>query len=203
MRLLTRRRAPRAIDAAQEAAWVERARAGEAEAFDQLVRLHFARIYSLLFRLVGNHEDAEDMAQDCFVKAQRSLGWYRGEASFGTWLYRIAVSLSRDHHRKRGRRMSLLEAPGELAEPAVRGGGPADETQRRELGLALREAIDALPHRLRAALVMRTQENLEYEEIARVLNITLHTARVHVMKARRRLERSMRAWIDDSDEVQS
>lgn len=194
MRLLTRHRASRALDPAREPEWIERAREGDTEAYGLLVRLHFARVYSLLFRLVGNHEDAEDMAQDCFVKAQRSLAWYRGDAAFGTWLYRIAVSLSRDHHRRRGRRGVPAEVPSELQ---AGGEGPADEVQRRELGLALRGAIDALPHRLRAALVMRTQEGLDYEEIASVLNITPHTARVHVMKARRRLERSMRAWIDD------
>ena len=196
MRVLNPSRPPLALDATREAAWVERARAGDQQAFDDLVRAHFARVYSLLFRLVGNHEDAEDLAQDCFIKAQRSLGLYRAQSRFSTWLYRIAVSLSRDHHRRRARRMGTLEAPAEVPEPRGRAGGPPEELQRRELALALRQGLSRLPHRLRAALVMRTQEGLAYEEIARVLDITPHTARVQVMKDRRRLERHMRPWIE-------
>lgn len=196
MRLLTRQRPPRALDAEREAAWLERARVGDQDAFDALVRAHFTRVYSLLFRLVGNHEDAEDLAQDVFVKAQRSLGWYRGEARFGTWLYRIAVSLSRDHFRRRGVRALSPAERDDVPEPPSREGAPSDELARRELVRALRDALDRLPHRLRAALVMRTQEGLEYDEIARVLDITPNTARVQVMKARRRLERAMRPWTD-------
>ncbi len=196
MHLLTRQRPTREQVAKREAHLIERARAGDAQAFDVLVRLHFARVYSLLFRLLGNHEDAEDIAQDCFVKAQRSLGWYRAEASFSTWLYRIAISLSRDHYRDLRRSVGALEVPTEVADPTQHGAGPQEAAARRELSRALQVSLDRLPHRLRAALVMRTHEALEYEEIARVLGITPQTARAHVMQARRLLERWLQPWTD-------
>ena len=189
-------------DAAEERALVERARAGDGAAFDQLVRAHFARVHSLLYRMVGNYEDAEDLAQECFVRSHGALSLYRGEGSFSTWLYRIALHLSRDHHRAAGRRAGALgfdvqEAAetAAVARAARTGRGPADDAARRELCAELQAAIGRLPHRLRAAFVLRTFETLEYDAIARVLRITPGTARVHVMKARRLLLRRLEPWI--------
>jgi RNA polymerase sigma-70 factor (ECF subfamily) len=177
-------------DDSAEAQLVELARAGDPDAFDSLAHHHFAGIYALLFRMIGNHEDAEDLAQECFLRAQNSLRWFRGQAAFSTWLYRIALHLSRDHFRRRARRPQPLAEK----EPRSSGQGPLEESARRELALGLRTCLDRLPHKLRAALVLRTQESLEYEEIAALLGISPQTARVHVMKARRQLERWMQPW---------
>lgn len=176
---------------------VAAARAGRSAAFDQLARRHFARVHALLFRLVGNHEDAEDLAQECFVKAHRSLGWYRSDCSFATWLYRIAVHLSRDHYRKRSRRGPIASIEDAQLAPPARGGGPRQRAQELEFQGVLRDALDALPHRLRTALVLRTLEGLEYDAIAEVLDIRPGTARVHVMKARRQLARLLRGWTEE------
>lgn len=178
-----------------EAAQILLAKQGDAQAFDALVRRHFARVYALLFRMIGNHEDAEDLAQECFIKAQRSLEFYRADASFATWLYRIALHLSRDHFRKRSRRpnsTSLLDGQA----PASSRSGPAEQSVAREMTAALRHAMDELPHKLRVALVLRTQEGLEYDEIATLLECNPQTARVHVMKARRRLAGWLESWKD-------
>ncbi len=182
--------------ATAEAELLDRAREGDLDAFDALVRLHFARVHALLFRMIGNHEDAEDLAQECFVKAQRSLAWYRGDAAFSTWLYRIALSLSRDHFRSKGRGAASQPLEDENVAAPERGRTPEDEAAQRELLGGLRRGLARLPHRLRAALVMRTQEGMEYQEIAQILGITQGTARVHVMKARRLLERWMKPWIE-------
>lgn len=185
-------------DVARQRELVELARGGDLDAFDSLVRLHFARIYALLFRMIGNHEDAEDLAQETFLRAQSSLKWFRGEARLSTWLCRIALHLSRDHFRKRSRsQRSLSElgtAEGEGFEPVSAGQGPAAESARRELSRGLRACLERLPHKLRAAIVLRTQEGLEYDEIAEILAVSPQTARVHVMKARRRLERWLEPW---------
>lgn len=174
---------PPQFSRADEERDLSRAREGDLEAFDRLVRLHLPRIHSLLLRMIGNHQDAEDLAQDTFVRAQRSLASFRGSSGLGTWLYRIAVHLSHDHLRRRGPRPAAL--PTEQNEPASPAETPHERAERRELEAHLEEALAALPHRQRAALVLRTQEGLAYDAIAEVLECSPQTARVHVMKARR------------------
>jgi len=186
-------------DAEDEAQALALARSGDLDAFDRLVRLHFPRVYALLFRMIGNHEDAEDLAQDCFLKAQRSLQHFRGESSFGTWLFRIAVHRSRDHFRGRSRGLQPVPLPVEEREPASPRETPVGASVQRELQAGLRAALERLPHKHRVALVLRTQEGLDYDDIAAVLECTPQTARVHVMKARRRLERWLRPYTSGDD----
>ncbi|MFT7668966.1 MAG: RNA polymerase sigma-70 factor (ECF subfamily) [Planctomycetota bacterium] len=182
-----------ACDPDTEARQIALARSGDLEAFDCLVRRHFARIYALLFRMIGNHEDAEDLAQECFIKAHKSLDRFQGKAAFSTWLYRIALHLSRDQYRRRqsAPQIALGFEGSELVSKAQ---GPQEQTSRKELMDGMRNSLERLPHRLRAALILRTQEGMEYEEIASVLGIGVQTARVHVMKARRQLEQWLREW---------
>lgn len=178
---------------------VERARAGDRDAFDELVREHFALVYAMLHRHVGNHEDAEDLAQECFVRAWRSLALYRTDGSFQGWLARIAVHLARDHHRGVSRRPRLASAPPELESFApARDPGPGETLGQRELGFRLAEALRELPHRLRAALVLRVLEERDYEEVGTALGVTRATARTHVMQARKRLLRWLGPWLEDS-----
>jgi len=178
---------------ALEAQLVRRAKGGDRESFEQLVRAHFAQVYRVVFRMVGSHEDAEDLAQDCFVRAWRGLAWYREESALATWLCRIAVHLAQDHLRARSRRSRAVELAPEL-DAAVRS-SPAEDLERREVVQNLRSALDRLPARMRASLVLRVFEGLEYPEVARSVGVTPATARTHVMKARRLLLRWMAPWL--------
>lgn len=182
-------------DASSEARLLERAIGGERAAFDSLVRLHFSEVYRVVHRLVGNHEDAEDLAQDSFVKAYRSLRFYRGEGSFAAWLGRIAVHLARDHHRKRGRRGPVLpiDLMGEELKAAAP--GPSTEVSRRELVRRVGEAVEDLPYNLRTAIVLRVLEGRDYEDVARATGMKPGTVRTQVMKARKRLMRTLGPWI--------
>ena len=185
----------RAGDARAEGRLVERARRGDRAAFDSLVRLHFQEVYGLVHRLVGNHEDAEDLTQDCFVKAHASLRFFRREGSFAAWLARIAVHLARDHQRGRARRgpsVPLDLAPGE---PAAQEPGPGAELTRRELTRVVGEAVSALPPNLRAALVLRVLEGRDYDEVAAATGMRPGTVRTQVMRARKRLMRALRPWL--------
>jgi RNA polymerase sigma-70 factor (ECF subfamily) len=185
----------RASRSDEEAAWIDAARAGDRAAFDQLVRLHFARIYGLLFRMLGNHEDAEDLAQDCFVRAFGAIRFYRGESAFSTWLFRIALHLARDHGRRR-QRAHLVGLEPLSAEPAGSAARePSQELSRRETVAALSQAIKSLPHNLRAAVVLRLLEGMQYDEIARATGMRPGTVRTQVMKARRILLRVMAPWM--------
>lgn len=195
MVLMRRPMAPSPQEARREADWIRRAKEGNREAFDQLVRAHFARVYSLLFRLVGNHEDAEDLAQECFVRAWKALSWYRAEAAFATWLHRIAVHLARDRGRQRTSRGETLALEAtELssgAEPE-----PGRELSRKELSGALARAVERLPERLRSPFVLRVLEGLEYESVAELTGVRPGTVRTQVMQARRLLLRWMEPWLE-------
>jgi len=186
-------------DALPEATLVERACAGDRAAFDALVRRHFGAIYRMLHRLIGNAEDAEDLAQECFVRAHGALSWYRSEAPFEAWLRRIALHLARDHFRSRARRGARQADELDLVadRPERR---PETEAGRRELSSRLAAAIERLPERLRSALVLRALEGLEYEDIGRATGVTPATARTHVMQARKRLLRALLPWLGPRSE---
>lgn len=174
-----------------DAPLVRRARTGDREAFDALVRLHFETVHRLLFRMTKNHEDAEDLAQESFARAYGALEGFREEASFSTWVQRIAVHLAIAHQKKHSRRGRELAI--EDADPVAHG---RDPDGRSELVRALSRALDELPPRLRAAIVLRSLEEREYGEMADILGVRPATARTHVMQARKHLLRRLLPWIE-------
>ena len=179
-------------EALDERELVASALSGDRRSFDRLVKAHFGRVYAVLFRMVGNHEDAEDLAQECFVRAYRSLRFYRGEGAFGSWLMRIGLHLAQDHHRRRGRgaeEIALDAFEPELETPAEE---PHAELSQREMVALIGRLVERLPHHLRAALVMRVLEGRDYQEVARATGLRLGTVRTQVMKARKLLLR----WLE-------
>lgn len=178
-----------------EARRIERARAGERGAQEELLRAHYARVHATAFRLLGNPEDAEDLAQECFVRAFRSLAFYRAEGSFAGWLRRILVHLAQDRFRARGQRPE----PGPLGDEHAGGRGPHERLEGRELRRVLANSLAALAPTLRAALLLRTREALEYEEIAFLTGVTPETARTRVMKARRALARLLGPYLSERE----
>lgn len=177
---------------------VQRARAGDRGAFELLLRAHLPRVYRLLYRLVGSHEDAEDLAQECFVRAWRALELYREQASFSTWLDRIALNLARDLHRRRARRADLFAPVG--LESAAQHKVPSEGLAQREMLAGLRTALGRLPETLRTALVLRVFEGREYDDIARCSGVTPATARTQVLKARKLLVRWLAPWLERSEQ---
>ncbi|MEO0650999.1 MAG: sigma-70 family RNA polymerase sigma factor [Planctomycetota bacterium] len=165
-------------------------------ALEGLVRAHFAHIRGLLERLTGSAADAEDLAQECFLRARRA-GDLPPEAERG-WLVRVAVNLARDHGRRRGR----ARRRDELAARARHERRPSEEAaeaplERDELRKAVQRAVAELPERLRVPLVLRTFEGWSYDAIATHLGLRTGTVRVQVMEARRALERSLGPLLDD------
>ena len=171
---------------------VQRARAGERAAQEELLCAHYARVHATAFRLVGNPEDAEDLAQECFVRAFRSLAYYRADGSFAGWLRRILVHLAQDHFRAHGKRPE----PGPLSAELCGGREPHGLAEGRELARVLADALQGLSPALRAALLLRTREGLEYAEIATLTGVTPETARTRVMKARRLLARLLAPYLN-------
>jgi RNA polymerase sigma-70 factor (ECF subfamily) len=179
----------------EDRALVERFRAGDEAAFDALVRNNQDRVYGLLWRMLGNREDALDLAQDTFVRAYRGIDGFRAEARFSTWVYGIALNLARNRLRDRTRKgrdrgMSLetleTDAPG-----AVPAGAAADcpraAAEHGELTAALEACLEHLPETLRGAFALRVFEGLAYEEIADAMECPRGTVKSRLNDARRRL----------------
>lgn len=156
-----------------------RARSGDLDAFDTLVRAHQDRVYTLTYRITGNHEDAADAAQDAFVKAYEGLPRFRGDAAFSTWLHRIAANAALDLVRRRPA-ASPVELP--LNHPAP--GGPESEAARREVNRRVQAALAVLPVDFRIAVVLRDLQGLSYEEVARILRVPIGTVRSRISRGR-------------------
>jgi RNA polymerase sigma-70 factor (ECF subfamily) len=190
---------------ADEHALLASARRGDPAASESLVRAHYAEIHRAAWHLLGNADDAQDLAQDCFVKALSGLRRFRGEASIRGWLRRILVHLARDRFRARGRRQEHAALPFEVAELAELAGlerarpssSPPVEAGRAELSLLVDRALRAMPSNLRVPLVLRAIEGWSYDEIARACGVTAATARTQVMKARRRLHGRIGALLEE------
>jgi len=166
---------------------VERAAAGEREAFDELVRLTHRDAFGLALRLTGNEEDARDVVQDAYLRAYRSLGRFRGDARFSTWLYRIVANCSSTLTTKR-RRHRHEQLPGDdLVIDGRAESDPAAHAEAAGLRRALDAAIADLPPRLRSVVVLRDVYDLSHDAIAEELGISVSAAKVRLHRARRRL----------------
>jgi RNA polymerase sigma-70 factor (ECF subfamily) len=162
---------------------------GDVQAFEELYTRHSSRIYTVAYRMTGSAADAEDLLQDIFLQAYRRLRSYRGEAAFGTWLYRLAVNACVDHLRSRQSHEqaatdSLDEGNG--LDPA------ADRTWRPDTAVArmdLERAVEQLPPSYRAAFVLHDIEGLGHHEVGSLLGIAEGTSKSLVHKARLRLRR--------------
>ena len=168
-------------------ALVERAKSGDREAFDRLVRVTHSDAYALALRLTGSTEDARDVVQEAYLRAYRSVGRFRGEALFSTWLYRIVANCAATHvGRRQLHRHDHLGAHDDVVDTRP----DNDPTLQSDLA-ALRENLDAairdLPPRLRSVVVLRDMYDLPHEAIAKELGISVTAAKVRLHRARRRL----------------
>ena len=165
------------------------ARAGDEEAFSELVRRHQARVYRVALRMLGSDADAQDASQDTFVSAWRALPRFRGDSSVSTWLYRIATN--RCLNRLASRRP---DAPVDAGELWFDGHDPAVVVERRARLDAISLAVARLPDDRRAALVLRDYEGLSYDEIADVLRIGVGAVKSRIHRGRADVLKRTVAW---------
>jgi RNA polymerase sigma-70 factor (ECF subfamily) len=151
---------------------------GEREAFDQLVVLYQRDIYRLCYRYLNNHEDANDLAQETFLRAWRAIGRFKGRSAFSTWLYRIAVNACLNH--KAAKRLPTQELPEVLADPSM---GAAQRVERDSEATRVRQAVSRLPEKQRATLILKIYHELTHQEVAGVLGSTVGTVKANLFHA--------------------
>ena len=167
---------------------------GNTNAFEDLVLEYQDRVYHIALKMTSSQEDAFDLSQETFLKAYRTLGSFRGESGFGSWLYRMCANLCIDFLRKRKRRgqeqiLSLDETdevgrPRELPDLRYE---PQRELERKEQRMQVREGLRRLPEEQRLILILRDVEGLSYQEISETLSIELGTVKSRIYRARARL----------------
>jgi RNA polymerase sigma-70 factor (ECF subfamily) len=175
------------------------ARRGSEGAFRELVERFERPIYGLLLRIVRRPDEAEDLAQETFVKAWKALGRFDASRKFSSWIFKIAHNSALDALRRRGEEPLSLDAP--VGDGDERPELPADSsaedplvrTTSRQAGRALELAMAGLRPRYREILLLRFSEGLSYEEIAEVTGAPLGTVKVHIFRARQELAQRMRA----------
>jgi RNA polymerase sigma-70 factor (ECF subfamily) len=179
---------------------VARAQRGDAAAFGLLVRRYQDALFNGVYRMLGQREDAEDLAQEAFVKAHRGIGRFEGRSSFYTWLYSIARNLVISHRRKMGSRRHLN--PLSIHEGSDNGGPsfdihdkaerPGAAAERRELRLRIEGAIEQLDDDYRSVVVMRDIEGFDYRTIARLLGCPQGTVKSRLHRARLALREQLK-----------
>jgi RNA polymerase sigma-70 factor (ECF subfamily) len=182
---------------------LEQIRSGHPSAFEQLVQSKASQMINLAYRLVGNREEAEDIAQEAFLKMHRTLDSFRGECSLSSWLYRIVSRLAIDHLRreKLRRKLFFFRQSDEEVDPlemvADSGLSSVDILQAQEMENRLKQALNRLSGRQRAVFVLRHQEGLPLKEIAAVLQLEEGTVKAHLHRAVRVLRVELQDLYED------
>lgn len=179
-------------------ALIKRAQKGDTRAFEELVVLYQHKVYTLCYHLAGNHADAEDLAQDVFIRAYGALGSFRNEADFGTWLHRITVNVWLNARRRQPQVVSLdnpvQTEDGELPRVvATDDPAPEQTLELLELRVRVRRALEELSPEHRAVLILREMHGYSYEEISRILACNVGTVRSRLSRARQALRERLAA----------
>jgi RNA polymerase sigma-70 factor (ECF subfamily) len=176
-------------DRLSEAEAIQRAKQGDAEAFEVLYNLHKRRVYSLCLRMTANTAEAEDLAQEAFLQLFRKIGTFRGESAFSTWLHRMAVNVVLMRLRKKGLPVVPLEETLETEEEAPKKElGSQDAVLAGSLDrLQLQRAVEALPPGYRTIFVLHDVEGYEHNEIAEIVGCSIGNSKSQLHKARMKL----------------
>ncbi len=178
---------------------VQQVQRGDKRAFDLLVLKYQHKVVALIERFVKDRAEAEDVAQDTFIRAYRSLANFRGESAFYTWLYRIAVNTAKNFLVARGRRPPATDLDADEAELIYQEQGlteqatPEGELERDQAEQALMKALQGLSNELRMAITLRELEGMSYESIAEVMDTPIGTVRSRIFRAREAIAQQIAA----------
>ena len=171
---------------------IDRFKRGEQAAFEELLLRHQDRIYNLCRHILGNTSDAEDAAQDTFIKAYQKLKGFKPEAALYTWLYRIAVNTCLDYKKRPFFESLFMKADKDeeyIPEAVSEDPSPEKLYESKQLGLALRKNLGKLTLKLRTVIILKEIEDLSYEEIADILEVSTGTVKSRISRAREELKK--------------
>lgn len=181
---------------------VQKVQQGDKSAFDHLVRKYQSKIISLVNRYVKDSNEAQDVAQEAFIKAYRALGNFRGDSAFYTWLYRIAINTAKNYLVSRARRHSesqvdVTEAEQVYNAPQLKGlETPDQDLQNDEIIKAISSVMEKLPEEMRNAIMLREFEGMSYEEIAQAMECPVGTVRSRIFRAREAIDKKLQPLLD-------
>ena len=176
----------------EENQMIERVFAGERDAYASLIDAHKGAIFNLAFRMTGSNEDADDLAQETFIRAYVNLRRFDSEKRFFTWLYTISLNLIRNHLKKRGHDLSRETIHQNISEAGNRGGASMEQDMiQAQETLRLERCLLMLPADLREAVVLRFYQDLPFEEIAVISNASVSAVKMRVYRGLERLQQLM------------
>ncbi len=187
----------RRMDNTQELLLLERIRAGDQTGFETLMRQHAPKVIGLATRLIGDRSEAEDLAQEAFLRLHRALPEFRGESSIGTWLYRTTTRLAIDHlrHERLKRKLFFFRKSDDDPDPLEMVSDPRSNPGRdlhtRQAMIRLHQAMQKLSARQRAVFVLRHHEGLPLQEIGALLGLETGTVKAHLHRAVTTLRREL------------
>lgn len=180
---------------------ISQAKLGEDKAYDKLLNKYRNSVYNLVFRMVRDVQEAEDLTQEAFIKAFNSLAQFNEEYAFSTWLYKIATNNCIDFFRKRKLQTLSLDKPIQYKDSEIQQEIPDTDLNPEKTILAkersaiIREAIDTLPEKYHSAIILRHSEEKSYEEIAEILNLPIGTVKARIFRAREMLNKALKGKI--------
>jgi len=167
---------------------------GETDAFEILVRRHEKTIFNLVYRMLGDYDDAAEVSQEVFLSAYRAIGQFRGDANFSTWLYRIALNHATTRRRSissRQQKTVPIDDMEPLSDPEL---GPAETFERKEIRERVQLALNKLEPDDATMILLRDLQDISYDEVARVLEIPVGTVKSRLHRARQALKTQLATY---------
>jgi RNA polymerase sigma-70 factor (ECF subfamily) len=183
-----------ASDSITDADYVRRLQRGETEAFEMLVRRHEKTIFNLVYRMLGDYDEAAEVSQEVFLSAYRAIGQFRGDANFSTWLYRIALNHTSTRRKTLIRRQQRNVAIEDTEPVRDLQPGPAETMEKKEIRERVQRALNSLEPDDATVILLRDLQDIPYEEVARLLEIPVGTVKSRLHRARQALKSQLASY---------
>ncbi|HHX18524.1 MAG TPA: sigma-70 family RNA polymerase sigma factor [Clostridium sp.] len=177
-----------------ESQLIKEAKSGNVEAFEELIKQNEKKVFNIAYKMMGNYDDANELAQEAFIKAYKSINKFKGDSLFSTWIYRITTNVCLDELRKRKNKKVIslnehIKYNDEEIKPQVKDERPGPEKifEKKETKNLINQCIESLPADYKTVIILRDIEGFTYEEIAKIINCPEGTVKSRISRARKAL----------------